>query len=163
MTVASSNVDDLDSLLTALARSGGEMLLWEMSKQTVLRIVGPGAVWPEENRSDFVNQIELSIVASSSGRPNKAIEVANFERMAPLLMQAGANPMFLIREGVKRLDDRLDVNDAFPVQLPAPGGATAPGQAGAPAGPEQAKPPGEPHQPLVELPPGGASVPLAGA
>lgn len=153
MTVASSQVDDLDSLLTAMAKSGGEMLLWAMSPQTVVSIAGEGAAWPMEDKAAYVNQIELTIVASSSGRPNKAIEIANFERLAPMLMQAGANPQFLVREGVKRLDDRLDVNDAFPLNIPAL------------AGPPQSSPQAatqEPQQPLQELP-SETPVPLAGA
>lgn len=130
MTVASSNVDDLDDCLSAVARCGGEMLLQEMSTPTVQRIVGVGTVWPEQNKQEFLNQIELEVVAASSGRPNKAIEVANFERMAPVLIQAGANPQAVIREAVKRLDDRMDPADFFPVAPPA----LPPGTEGSPSG-----------------------------
>jgi len=134
MTVSASNVDDLDDCLTAVAKCGGEMLLREMSKQTVQQIAGIGAVWPEQGRESFLNQIELQIVASSSGRPNKAIEIANFEKIAPLLIQAGANPQAIIREAIRRLDDRLDPSDFFPVPMP-------PQQ----MGPQQG-PPGQPQQ-----------------
>lgn len=119
LSVTSSNVDDLDDLLSDLAKAGGETLLLNMQLETVKAIVGPGAVWPETERELFANEVLLEIEAASSGRPNRAMEIANFERMAPLLAQAGANPMFLVREGMKRLDDRLDVNEAFPL-LPAP-------------------------------------------
>lgn len=121
-----SNVDDLDDLLSELARAAGEMMLREFSKQTVTRIVGRGAVWPEQNREDFLNEIFLDIVASSSGRPNKAVEIANFERVAPMLLQAGSNPWGVIKEAVKRLDDRLDVADFAPVQPPSPVPAAKP-------------------------------------
>jgi len=133
MTVAASNVDDLDDCLSAVARCGGEMLLREMSTATVKQIAGPGAVWPEQGRESFLNQIELQIVASSSGRPNKAIELANFEKVAPLLIQAGANPQAIIREAIKRLDDRLDPTEFFPLpgMLPAP---MAPQPGGGPPG-----------------------------
>jgi len=155
MTVASSNVDDLDGVLTLLARAGGEMLLREMSVETVKRIAGPGAVWPVENRDDFLNEIQLEVVAASSGRPNKAIEIANFERIAPMLLQAGANPMFVIREAVKRLDDRLDINEAFPPPMGIPQVPGTPSESQQPAvqGPQQ---------PLQELP-SGASTPLPAA
>ena len=116
-----SNVDDLDDLLGELARAGGEMMLREFSLETVKRIVGQGAVWPEENREDFLNEIYLDIVASSSGRPNKAVEIANIERIGPAMLQAGANPKGLIAEYVKRLDDRLDITDFFPLMPPQQG------------------------------------------
>lgn len=118
LSVTSSNVDDLDEFLSDLAKAGGETLMLNMQLETVKAIAGPGAVWPETDRELFANEVMLEIEAASSGRPNRAVEIANFERMAPLLAQAGANPMFLVREGVKRLDDRLDVDEAFPL-LPA--------------------------------------------
>lgn len=119
-TTSSSNRDDLDCLLTAVARAGGEMLMREMSPQNVTRIVGPGAVWPDMNREDFLNEIELEAEAASSGRPNQAMEQQKFQMIVPLLLQAGANPQAIIREGVKRLDDSLDVAGFFPVPMPSP-------------------------------------------
>jgi len=134
-TVASSNIDDLDDCLSAVARCGGEMLLREMSRETVRRIVGDGSAWPEQGREDFLNQIELTIVASSSGRPNKAMEIANFERIAPLLLQAGANPQAIIREAIKRLDDRLDPTEFFPIPGLNGGGVVTPPPGMQPGGP----------------------------
>lgn len=144
LSSTSSNVDDLDDLLTEMARVGGEMMLREMSQETIKRDVGPGAVWPEGNREEYVDRVYLEIQAATTGRPNKGLEIANFERLAPLLLQAGANPVFLVREGVKRLDDRLDVNEAFPIipQMMAPpsggppNGAPAPGQVAGPPSPQ---------------------------
>ncbi len=111
MSDVNSNVDDLDDLLSELANGGGEMMLRVFSPETVNRIVGKGAVWPDQQREDFLNAVYLDIVASSSGRPNKAVEIANFERIAPILMQAMVNPALwpIVEEGIKRLDDRLDL------------------------------------------------------
>lgn len=128
-----SNVDDLDDLLSELARAGGEMLLRELSEDTVKRIAGVGAVFPQQQREDFLNELFLEIVASSSGRPNKAVEIANFREIAPLLLQAGANPWAVIKEAVNRLDDRLDTSDFAPSTPPTQGPAKKPGAAGHPA------------------------------
>ena len=46
MTSMGSNIDDLNDLLTQLARNGGQILLREMSQDRVKKIVGQGAVWP---------------------------------------------------------------------------------------------------------------------
>lgn len=113
-----SNIDDLDDFLCQLANAGGEMLLQEMSKETIIQIVGPGAAWPEQNRQDFLNEIFLKVSAASSGRPNKALDMQNWQLMVPLLLQAGANPQFIVRETIKRTDDRLNPQDAFPLQPP---------------------------------------------
>src|SRR5437899_1677806 len=118
MTVSGSDTDGLDDSLTEVAKIGGEMLLKEMSIPTVKHICGIGAVWPDQNREDFINEIELQVVAASSGRPNKAVEISNWSQIAPLLMQAGANPQAVIRETVKRADDKLEPADFFPLPIP---------------------------------------------
>src|SRR6266496_1092543 len=94
LNVSASNIDDLDGFLSRLAQAGGEMLLQNMSSQIVKRIAGPGAVWPDlpQSRQDFLNEVYLKIEAASSGRPNKAIEIQNFQQLAPIMLQAGANP-----------------------------------------------------------------------
>lgn len=136
----SSNVDDLDDLLSELARAGGEIMLKEFSIQTVKRIAGPGAVWPEQQREDFLNEVFLDIVASSSGRPNKAVDVSTAQTLGPLMMQAGANPWALIQYYAKIMDSNLDPKDFAPVTPPAP--------------PQAANPPAKPPQNDAQRPPG---------
>lgn len=151
MTITSSNVDDLDDLLSKLARAGGETMLREMSPETIQRIAGRGAAWPDPHqREDFVNEIYMEIQAASSGRPNKALEIANFERLGPLLLQAGANPQFIVRESIKRLDDRIDPEDAFPL-IPPMAGNTLPKPAG---GEPQAGQPQNGGRPTMPMPNG---------
>jgi hypothetical protein len=53
MTSMGSNIDDLNDLLTQLARNGGQILLTEVSRPTVEKIVGVGCVWPEMARQDI--------------------------------------------------------------------------------------------------------------
>lgn len=116
---ANSNVDDLDDLLSELAQAGGEVMLREFSLKTVKRIAGVGAAWPEQNRQDFLNEIFLDSQAASSGRPNKAVDVANAQQLVPLLLQAGANPWGVISKiVVPALDTNLDPNDFAPTMPP---------------------------------------------
>jgi hypothetical protein len=103
------------------------MLLKGATKETITRIVGDGAVFPDspQTRSDFLNEIFLTIQAASSGRPNKAMDIANFRDLAPLLAQSGANPIALVEEGVRRLDDNLDIDRFFPLSAPQAAEATS--------------------------------------
>ena len=137
--MTSSNVDDLDGFLSSLAQMCGELLLQGMSEEVVKRIAGRGAAWPVLNKEDYLNEIQLSVQAASSGRPNRALEVSNFTQIAPFLIQAGANPFAVIKEGVRRMgDDQLDVASFMPLpgMLPPPGGQPGPnGQK--PAAPKQ--------------------------
>lgn len=136
MSVSASDVDGLDDSLSDAMQCGGEMALEEFSGETVKRIVGVGAVWPEQNRDEFVNELDMTIVAASSGRPNKAIDVANWERLAPLILQSGGNPKAVVEETIKRLDDNLDPAPFFPPQ-------SMPGQP--PPGQEQQNGQGQGH------------------
>jgi len=159
----SSDIDDLDVFLTELARAGGEMLLANMPVQVVKRIVGPGASWPSTQTEMYNSELFLESEASGSGRPNRAMEVANFQQMAPLLMQIpGINPEALAKEGIKRLDDRLELEEFFQKDLPsiiAMNSGPGPVQAGAEMQQENNQPGAQPTQP--GLPPPTANDPSA--
>jgi hypothetical protein len=152
-TSSQSNVDDLDDFLTSIARATGQIMLINMGRDQVEKIVGPGAVWPEFTKQEIAEEMFLEVQAGSSGRPNKQLEVANFERIAPLLMQIpGVRPQFLAKESLKRLDDNLTLEDMFLDGLPsvialnsmanAPAGPSA---AGAPDGAASAGTPQDPN------------------
>ncbi len=120
MAGEASSVDDLDDLLTQLARAAGAIMLKEISPQTAKKIAGPGAVWPSLSSEEIAEELYLEIVAGSSGRPNKAQDIANFERMTPILVQIpGISPTWLAQETVRRLDDRIDIEEAIIDGMPS--------------------------------------------
>ena len=120
MSAIGANVDDLDSFMSEITRAAGQVLLLEMSKEEVIAICGPGAVWPEFRKEDVLNEIYLQIEAGSTGKPNKAAELQNIERIIPFLIQIpGIDPKFLGRELLKRLDDKMDLTDALIDKLPS--------------------------------------------
>jgi hypothetical protein len=133
-TDLSSVIDDQDDMLTQLAMAAGKILLLNVSAQTVQEIVGPGAVWPELTKEDVAKNIYLSVKQGSTGRPNKQQEVTNAQVIFPMLQRVpGINPEWMARELLKRLDDRLDLTDAFVAGMPSmdamnrlPGGVQAP-------------------------------------
>jgi hypothetical protein len=119
-TAMGANIDDIDDLLTGIARAGAQILLQEVSVDTVKRIVGEGAVWPDMTRQQIADELWLQIEAGSTGRPNQAQEIANAERIFPMLMQLpGIKPEWLAKELIKRLDDKLDITTAFQSMLPS--------------------------------------------
>lgn len=118
----SSNVDDLDAVLTQLAHDWCRVALKNVSLEMARKIAGPGAVWPDlsETREDFSDVLYLDIIAGSSGRPNRAQDAANFERLAPTLINVpGIKPDFLARKGVELLDDAVDMDDALLSGIPS--------------------------------------------
>jgi len=174
MTSMGSNIDDLNDMMTQMARNGGQILLTEVSRPTVEKIVGVGCVWPEMSRQDIAQEVLLEVEAGSMGRPNAAQEVATAQRVYPLLIQLpGIDPEFLAKDLLRRMDDKLDLTQAFKSQLPSivamngmsqaqlPGTGPAAGAAQGPQGKDNAagpaaQPPGGPPDAAQQL--GGAGV-----
>lgn len=112
--------DDLDEMLSRLMRAAGQIMLTELSEETVKTIAGPGAVWPTLTRHEIMAEVSLEIKAGSSGRPNKAQDAATFERMYPLFLQVpGVNPRWLLERALRIADDDTDLEDAFIDGLPS--------------------------------------------
>lgn len=121
-TAASDNsgVDDLDAFLSAIARGAAQILMREMSEEKVRESVGVGAVWPAQTMTQISEELSLEVEAGSSGKPNQAVEINNWERLLPSLMQMGGiQPTWLARETLRRLDDRMDLNEAIVAGLPS--------------------------------------------
>ena len=165
ISTISANVDDLDEFLTEVARATGQLMLLEVDEATAKKIAGEGAVWPALSREDIVAEIFLSVKAGSSGRPNKAAEIANRERAFPFIIQipgsAGvANAM--LTDYLELLD--IDYGDAVLEGLPsivalnalasrppaAPGGQVQPGT-------------GDSNDPQSQGDQGGQNAPRPGA
>lgn len=120
MSALQSSIDDLDDMLGQIARAAGQILLENVGPETVQKIVGPAAMWPELTREQMAEEIFLEIEAGSTGRPNQAQEIQNFERLAPIIMQIpGVKPEKFAREAIRRLDDRLRLEDMYDENLPS--------------------------------------------
>lgn len=120
MSSIQSNIDDLDDFFTDIARDSGQILMLEMSVEKVTEIVGQGAVWPSMSREQIAKEVFLKVQGGSSGRPNKAADLANLERVLPYLIQIpGIDPQWLAKEVLRRLDDKLDLTDALQQALPS--------------------------------------------
>lgn len=115
-----SSIDDMDAFLTMVARAAGQILLREMSEETVMKVAGPGAVWPQMTLSDIADELFLEVEAGSTGKPNQAVEIQNWTQMLPFLLQMeGIDPIWLARESIRRLDDRLDLTEAIAEGTPS--------------------------------------------
>lgn len=109
-----SKTDDIDDMLTEFAKDAGTTLLLQMNLQTAQEIAGPGAAWPEFKPEQMLNDIELKIVAGSSGRPNRALEVSTFQRLFPILVQTpGINPNWLAKTAINMADSNIDLTEAY--------------------------------------------------
>jgi hypothetical protein len=115
-----ADIDDLDALLSRLARAGSQVLMREMDPQKVIEIVGPGAYWPPQTTAEISEEIYLEVEAGSTGKPNQAVEINNWKEMLPFLIQMGnIQPDWLAKETLRRLDDRMDLTEAVTAGIPS--------------------------------------------
>ena len=120
MSSLGANIDDLDSFMSEIARAAGQIMLYEMSPDEVKKIVGRGASWPDMTREEIMEEVFLEIEAGSTGKPNRAAELQNIERIMPFLLQIpGIDPSWLAKELLKRLDDKLDITQALVEKIPS--------------------------------------------
>jgi len=104
----------LDDFLTVVARASAQTLQQHMTADRVQHICGEGAVWPMLSMQDIADELQIGIQAGSSGKPDQQLQVANFERLTPLLMQIPQiNPTWLARQAILRLDDNADLAEAM--------------------------------------------------
>lgn len=119
-TDTSSVTDDMNDLLTDLARAGGELLILNVSAQVVQEIVGPGAVWPQLDRQTVAKNVFLEVDADANGSPNKQQDVQNIVQLVPILQRVpGISPEWLARQIIQRMGDDIDMTDAFAEGVPS--------------------------------------------
>lgn len=136
-----SAMADMDELLSGLSRAGGQLLMLNVSAETVRKVCGPGAVWPEATAQDIAEEIYLEVEAGSAGRPNQAREVQNLTQLAPILMQIpGISPEWLAKQMLTRMDERLELEDAFTAGMPSISAMNAAASKPPPTSPDKSDP-----------------------
>ena len=118
-TSRTSQVDDIDGWLSAIALAAGQTALAQFDEATVREIVGPGAVWPTMDRRQIASMVRLKIAAGSSGRPNTAALSAKLRDMGPLLMQVPGFAPFIQRKMVEVFDEDTDPDEIIAAGMPS--------------------------------------------
>lgn len=155
--------DMLEELLTDLAQYTAQLSIQSLPLPVVQKMAGPLAFWPIGMEvEDVLTMLDIEINAGTTGKPQARADKETWATLLPLIqqmiaqimqMEASGNPIMLaqakgyrnlLRETLKRLDDRLSLESILPppvdptkLGLPgaAPGGLPlgAPGAApGAP-------------------------------
>lgn len=126
--------DQLEEMLNDFSLYTLETALQELQPQMAQRIAGPKAYWPfGMDIQDLLTLVQIEIEAGTTGKPNLALDKANWATILPLLQKLvvqirqiqGGDPALatalenLLRESLKRMDDRLDITQ-FIAQGPPP-------------------------------------------
>lgn len=130
--------DQVEDWLQEIAQYTAEILLQELTPQQVERVMGPHEVdpagqvhrsydWPELQRDDVFDLVEMRIRAGTTGEPDKMEQQESWTKVLPIIqqlvtmimqiqMQGGnADPIInILRETLARFDERLDVEQFIP-------------------------------------------------
>ena len=164
-TDLTSTIDDLNDVMSEIARTSSEILFLNVSQQTVVQVVGPGAVWPQLNPQMIADNMWLEVNVGANGPPNRQEDVQMLTQLVPLLQRIpGISPEWLARQLMRRMGDDIDLTEAFAQGVPsmealnqlmgqpqAPPGAPGvpppgPGPQGAGKGPPRPAGPQDPNQ-----------------
>jgi hypothetical protein len=132
----------------------------------VQKILGPGAAWPQLTKEDVAENLYLEVKAGSTGRPNRQQDMQNAQIIFPMLMRIpNISPEWMARELLRRMDDRMDLTEAFTQSTPSMDalnrlqGTVAVGDPQDPTNPIQVPPPGAPGAAVTPLPGAPAAAP----
>lgn len=150
-----SDRDILEEMLADLAQYTAEISVQSLKLPIVQKMAGAFAFWPVGMEvQDLLTMLEVEITAGTTGKPQLKTDKETWATLMPLVtnmmtqIQAlqltnpplAAGMRNLLNETLRRLDDRLDVDDIFPTGMPmAMPGAPVPGAPGAP--PDAGAPP----------------------
>ena len=109
-----STVDDINDMMSELARTASEILLLNVSQNTVMQVVGPGAVWPQLNKQMIADNMYLEVDVGANGPENRQEDVQVLTQLVPLLQRIpGISPEWLARQLIRRMGDDIDITEAF--------------------------------------------------
>jgi hypothetical protein len=126
--------DVIEDVIGEMAEYAAQILLQELTPEQVERIAGAGSVWPAMPRDEIFDLVSVRIRGGSTGKPNRHQEREQWVQLAPQIIsfmqqvqqfrQMGLNDQAegvieLLRETLKRFDERLDIEKYFP-PLPPP-------------------------------------------
>lgn len=170
LTRVSERQDSLEDMIGEMAEALLQMALQVMSVQDVQRYAGPAAIWPQLDIRDVHQLLTLEVRAGSSGRQTRQKEQQSWSVLLPVLMNAvteiftlraqgltalADTKVELLKETLRRADERLDIEKIMPwatalaVPAPVPGAPMAPPMPGQPlaAGIAPIEPPAAPAIP----------------
>jgi hypothetical protein len=170
-TDLSSTIDDINDVMTEMAQAASQILILNVTQETVQKVVGPGAIWPQLDKQTIADNVFLEVDIGANGPPDRQEDVQVLTQLVPLLQRIpGISPEWLARQLIRRMGDDVDLEAAFAEGVPSmealnqlmsqppapPGGPDAAGGPEAPqgAGKGPPRPPGPAEDPNAQGPAG---------
>lgn len=119
-TDLTSTIDDINDVMTELAIAASQILVLNVSQETVQKVVGPGAVWPMLDKQSVAENVWLEVDVGANGPPDRQEDVQMLTQLVPLLQRIpGISPEWLARQLIRRMGESLDMGEAFAEGVPS--------------------------------------------
>lgn len=121
--------DTVEDLLAEVGEYALQIMLRKMSQEEVRRIAGPEAFWPQLNTDDIFEAVSVEVRAGSTGKPDRLQEQDRWTKLQPVIketvmtvaelyakgqVQLGQALVEMLRETLRRFDERIDVDQYLP-------------------------------------------------
>jgi hypothetical protein len=126
---SAERTDTIEDLLTDVGTYSLEMCLRKLTPQDVQEIAGPEAQWPAWTADQVFKQVSLSVRGGSTGKPDRLQEQDRWTKLMPVIKEAMAQVaelraqnqsdmaeavIALVRETLRRFDERVDIQQFLP-------------------------------------------------
>lgn len=127
---SAERVDEIEDLLSDVGGYALEVCLRKLSRDEVMRIAGPSAQWPEMSVEDVLRQVTVRVRGGSTGKPDRLQEQDRWTQLLPVIKdtvreivevrgkpggeQLGRLAMALLKETLRRFDERFEVDQYLP-------------------------------------------------
>jgi hypothetical protein len=135
---SAERTDVIEDLLTAVGGYALEVCLRKMTAADVMAIAGPAAQWPQMSAEEVFAQVTVRVRGGSTGKPDRLQEQDRWTKLLPVIKdtvreivatrQAGQEElaqlaMALLKETLRRFDERFEVEQYLPDPEPQAEGA----------------------------------------
>lgn len=132
--------DTNEDLISEMAEAALEIALRDLSKAEVQQIAGDATEWPEMSVEQIFSMVNVSVRAGSSGKPNADKDREQWTKLLPVIQQTMQTVMELrqsgqydmadatvelLRETLRRFQERIDVDSIIPPLEKGPDGKPA--------------------------------------
>lgn len=121
--------DTNEDLIGDMAEAALEIVLRALTEDEVRQIAGSEAVWPRLSVAQIFQLVQVQVRAGSSGKPNAAKDREQWTQLLPVIsnamqqvgdlraagnFDAAESVLGLLRETLRRFEERLDVDSLVP-------------------------------------------------
>lgn len=121
--------DTMEDVLSDMGEYALQAMLRKMTPQEVQQIAGPEAHWPTMSTEDVFSRVQVRVRGGSTGKPDRLQEQDRWTQLMPVIKETmqqvaelrttGQEPLAqaliaLLRETLRRFDERLDLDQFLP-------------------------------------------------